>query len=858
MLHILRAKRSRRGIKSHLNSHPKNAPRLVGLENINDWSRPIMKIALHRIIASRDAFIGLLRRWLMIACAGLVSPLAAADPPRLTLSLDQDWRFCLGAVPAATAPGYDDHTWRRVDVPHDYAVEGRFAPQSPYANEALDPSWLWLHGFLPVQPAVYRKTLTIPVEAQGKRLWLEFDGVCSNSRYWLNGREIGAQFSGYTRSRFDITGAAVCGGSNLLVVQVDPRYDGWWYEGGGIYRHVRLVTVAPVHIAPDGVFVAPSVADPGDGQKADALVVANTDLTNTSSTSVNAAITSEILDTDGRVVASASSTSELPVSSGVKVTQSIPLAKAVLWSPANPRLYRLRSTVAVAGQVVDEVTTNFGVRQVRFDAERGLFLNGKPLKLQGVNMHQDHAGVGVAVPDRLFTWRLERLKEMGCNAIRLSHNPVAPFLLDECDRLGFLVIAENRHLGDGYVDQTQKDAKAFEHRDLSALVLRDRNHPSIILWSLCNEQWIQGTPESAAMARAMKQRVHELDPTRPVTAAINGGFESTNGLASVLDVIGINYHPDVYDSVHAQYSRVPIVATEIASEIGTRGIYATEHWEDYYGDRERGYVSAYSITAGPAGQTVENAWPPVATRDSIAGGFVWAAFDYKGEPRPFGWPVINCHYGFMDICGFPKDSYYYYKAWWTNEPVLHLFPHWNWAGKEGQEIPVWVHSNCEEVELFLNGVSLGRQTVTPLRHLEWKVKYAPGKLVAKGLRKGRPIEATRETTGTPAAIRLTADRSALAADNADLAVVTVEVVDAQGRVVPVADNKVTFTLTGPAKLIGVGNGDPSSHEPDKASSRSAFNGLAQALVQTTHTAGEITLEAASPHLTCARIALRSR
>jgi beta-galactosidase len=534
------------------------------------------------------------------------------------------------------------------------------------------------------------------------------------------------------------------------------------------------------------------------------------------------------------------------------------MAKATLWSTTNPYLYRLRSTVSVSGKIVDQVTTNFGVRHLRFDADRGFFLNGKHLKMQGVNMHQDHAGVGVAMPDRLFTWRLERLKEMGCNAIRLSHNPVTPFLLDECDRMGFLVIAENRHLGDTYLDQAPKETPAVGHRDLSALVIRDRNHPSIILWSLCNEQWIQGTPEAGAMARAMKKRVKELDPTRPVSAALNGGFDTPEGLLGALDVIGINYHPDVYGSVHTQKPEVPIIATEIASEIGTRGIYTTNHWEDYYGDRERGYVSAYSITAGPAGQTVEQAWPPVANNDSVAGGFVWAGFDYKGEPRPFGWPVINCHYGFMDICGFPKDSYYYYKAWWTDAPVLHLFPHWNWPGKDGEEISVWVHSNCEEVELFLNGVSLGKQTTKPLQHLEWKVKYAPGKLVAKGVRKGQSIEDVRETTSAPAAIRLTADRNQLTADNADLAVVTVEVLDAQGRVVPIADNKITFSLTGPAKLIGVGNGDPSCHEPDKADSRSVFNGLAQAIVQTTSSSGEIQLKAESPGLKATSIILKSR
>jgi beta-galactosidase len=789
----------------------------------------------------------------------IVPATRAADSPRTVLPLDDDWRFHRGEVPEAVFAAFDDHAWRRVDVPHDYVVEEPFTEKdpAPRASEPARPDWYWLHGFLPTHPAVYRKTFPLPAATAGRRLWLEFDGVFSNSTYWVNGQLVGREYSGYTRSRFDITAAAKPGGENVITVQVDPRYDGWWYEGGGIYRHVRLVAVDPIHVAPDGVFIAPAVADPGDGLRADATAVAETEIANTSAAGARVTVESEILDATGRVVATASSVQELGAGASGKVRQAIALPGATLWSPGQPYLYRLRTTVTAGGKVVDGIVTRFGVRHTRFDAQRGFFLNGQPLKLQGVNLHQDHAGVGVAVPDRLFTWRLERLKEVGCNAIRLSHNPVAPFLLEECDRLGFLVIAENRHLGDTYVDQSPKETKAVEHRDLTALVRRDRNHPSIILWSLCNEQWIQGTPEAAAMARAMRQRVLELDPTRPVTAAMNGGFDRPQGLGGELDVIGLNYHPDVYDSVHALFPDTPIVASEIASEIGTRGVYATEPWETFFGDRARGYVAAYSINAGPGGQVAEQAWPAVAARAFVGGGFVWAGFDYKGEPRPFAWPVVNCHYGFMDLCGFPKDSYYYYKSWWTDEPVLHLFPHWNWPGREGQEIAVWVHSNCDEVELFLNGVSQGKQAVSPLHHFEWKVKYAPGRLEARGTRRGVPLAAVRETTGPAAAIRLTADRATLASDNADLAVVTVEIVDAQGRVVPVAGDKVNFTLTGPAKLIGVGNGDPSSHEPDQATSRSAFNGLAQALVQTTHTGGEIVLQAESPGLQPARLTLQS-
>lgn len=797
---------------------------------------------------------------LLIASAILQPSASAGESPRVTQSLDEDWRFHLGEAPEATASNFDDNTWRRVDVPHDYVVEGTFSETNPFPQATIGraENWYAQHGSLPTQPAVYRKALDIPSSAQGRRLWLEFDGVFSNSRYWLNGREVGRQYSGYTRSRFDITAAANPGGENVLTVQVDPRYDGWWYEGGGIYRHVRLVTVDPVHIAPDGVFVAPSVADPGNGANADAIVAVNTDLTNTSSAPVSATVSSEVLDATGHVVASASSIRELGVSTGLAIAERIPLARAQLWSTEKPYLYRLRSTVSVAGKVVDRVVTNFGVRHVRFDAERGFFLNGRSVKLHGVNLHQDHAGVGVGVPDRLFTWRLARLKELGCNAIRLSHNPVTPFLLDECDRMGFLVIAENRHLGDTYMDQSVKEVIAVEHRDLSALVRHDRNHPSIILWSLCNEQWIQGSPEAAAMLRAMKQRVHELDPTRPITAAMNGGFDRVAGMASELDVIGINYNPSVYDDMHRLFPGKPMIATETASELATRGNYSTERWDGFTGDRARGYLASYGLSALAYDQPAVKSWALVARRDFIGGGFVWAGFDYKGEPRPFEWPVINSHLGLMDICGFPKDMYYYYKAAWNDTPVLHVFPHWNWAGKEGQEISVWVYTNCDEVELFLNGASLGKQRMRPLDHLEWKVRYAPGQLVAKATRNGVAIVTKIETTGAPAAIRLSADRSTLSADNVDLAVVKVEVIDAQGRVVPTAGDKITFTLSGPAKLIGVGNGDPSCHEPDKADSRSAFNGLAQAIVQTTREAGPIKLTAHAEGLASAEIAIESR
>jgi beta-galactosidase len=796
--------------------------------------------------------------FLLIILAWVVRAGAAVDAAhgaRQIISLDANWKFHLGDEPAARSRGYDDQSWRRVDVPHDYVIESAFDPKVPVGVSA---HWYVNHACLPLGPAWYRKSLSIPSSFRGRRIWLEFDGVFSNSQYWLNGRDIGSEHSGYTSFRFDITDALLYGVDNVLSVRVDPHYDGWWYEGGGIYRHVRLVVLDPVHIAPWGIFASASVPEPGDGNHANATVSVKTELANQTAAAVTATLLSEVLDPTGKVVVAEQTVQQLPAQGDGKVQQQLSLPRAALWSFDHPTLYGLRSTVSISGETVDQVTTAFGVRQIRFDPDHGFFLNGKHVEIQGVNCHQDHAGVGVAMPDRLIEWRLERLKEMGCNAIRLSHNPVAPVMLEDCDRMGILVIAENRHLGDTYADQTPKSTPALEHRDLTSLVMRDRNHPCIILWSLCNEQWTQGSPEGAAMARAMKKRVEELDGTRPVTAAMNGGWDEAQGFTSVLDVVGFNYHPDAYLRFHLLFPDKPMIATEIASEEATRGIYELKHWSNYRGNRSRGYFAAYSINAGPGGQTAENAWPPVVENAFIAGGFVWSGFDYKGEPQPFVWPNIGSQYGLMDDCGFPKDSYYYYKSWWTDQPVLHIFPHWNWPGREGQEIPVWVQTNCQKVELFLNGVSQGSQDVQKYHHVEWNVKYAPGTLTARGIRDGKPIESTIETTGAPAAIRLVADRTLLEANTTDLAVVTVEIVDSQGRIVPVANGKVSFAVSGPGKLVGVGNGDPTSHDPDKASWRFAFNGLAQAIVQTCGEAGQITLTAQATGLRSAEIQLNAR
>jgi beta-galactosidase len=510
-----------------------------------------------------------------------------------------------------------------------------------------------------------------------------------------------------------------------------------------------------------------------------------------------------------------------------------------LWSLEAPHLYRVAQTVERGGRAVDSTNTTFGIRTIRFDPATGFYLNGKPVKIQGTCNHQDFAGVGIAVPDSLEYWRVKKLKEMGSNAWRMSHNPPTPSLLDACDREGMLVMDENRHLGDTYSDHTPSRTSYSNLSDLASMIQRDRNHPSIIMWSMCNEEGLQGSPEGARIFAAMMKVVHQYDQTRPITCAMNGGWFNP-GIRAAEDLVGVNYSPEVYEQLHQRFPQIPVYASETASTLTTRGVYAD--------DRAHAWVSSYNMTDG--------SWQPVAV-PFVAGSFPWTGFDYKGEPTPYGWPDINSNFGIMDMCGFPKDNYYYYQSWWGTKPILHLMPHWNWPGKEGQEIRVIAFSNCDRVELFLNGQSLGAKEMPRNGHLEWTVRYAPGRLTANGY-DGSTVAATDtvETTGAPAALRLRTDRTTLAADGEDLTPVEVDLVDAHGRIVPTAGNRVTFSVTGAGHIAGVGNGNPSDHDPDKASERRAFNGKCMVIVGAGEQPGAIRLTATSPGLKPAVLSLR--
>ncbi|MGP8199592.1 MAG: beta-galactosidase GalA [Limisphaerales bacterium] len=718
---------------------------------------------------------------------------------------------------------YNDSAWRELNLPHDWVVE---LPFSPSADGG--------HGFKSGMSggtssntiAWYRHTFTLPASDAGQALWLEFDGVYRNCLVWLNGHILGRNVSGYSSFYFDVTQYANPGGTNVLVVRVDAsRFEGWFYEGAGIYRHVWLTTENPVHVAEWGTYVATTSLSGSN-----AAITIQTDVTNESGTATaSGSLTSTILDANSNAVATITSALSVPAGQDLVVTQTLTLT-ANLWSLQTPYLYNLASTISNKNAVADIYNTPFGVRTVSIDAVNGVYINGQHVEIQGMCNHQDMAGVGSALPDRLQYYRIERLKEMGVTGCRTSHNEPTAEFLNACDQLGMLVLDENRRLG----------TNAEPLGELSRQIRRDRNHPSVFMWSLCNEEPLQTTDAGASIIQVMQNLVHSLDSTRLCTAALN---DWEVGFSLVLDVNGFNYQLGQQDTFHTNYPDWPIIGTETSSAITDRGVYTN--------DTVNGYVWGYDNSVVSWGETAEAWWSYYDARPWSSGGFSWTGFDYRGEPTPYGWPCINSHFGTVDTCGFPKDNFYYYQANWTFKPVLHLFPHWNWSTL-GQAINIWAFGNCQEVELFTNGVSLGRQSLNVQGHVEWdNVPYAPGTIQAIGYDNSEAVMTnTVSTTGAPAAIALWPDRSTILADGRDVSVVTVAVLDAEGNIVPTASNTVTFAVSTGGSILGVGNGDPSCHQADKGSSqRSVFNGLAEVIVQSTNAPGFINLTASALGLT---------
>jgi beta-galactosidase len=785
----------------------------------------------------------------------------AAMAPREHLLFDFGWKFQFGhgTDPARdlgfgvgqgdfaktgdfafAKAGFDDSKWRALNLPHDWAVE------LPFVRDEAQNS----HGYKPLgrrypETSVgwYRREFEIPASDLGRRITVEFDGAFRDVLVFVNGCFIGRNDHGYTPFRFDLTDFLSYGQKNYIMVRVDASFgDGWFYEGAGIYRHVWLTKTDALHLGKWESTVRAELKGNSATLTLGALVA------NEGKQVENAKVSWRILDAAGKPVATAEAPGQsIPVDGTANFTATAKLANPALWSVDEPNLYSAIVTVETNGKTRDAERVSFGVRTAVFDADKGFFLNGKPLKIQGTCNHHDHAGVGAALPDRLQWFRLGVLRDMGSNAVRTSHNMPTPEWVEVCDRMGIMMMCETRQMSSSPEGMAQ----------LETMIKRYRNSPSIILWSIGNEEWLLQdamAEEGAKIAASMVRRCHELDPTRVVSAAVNG--DNKKGVSDAFDIIGFNYGLDRPDEYHKLHPKRPIYGSETASSVATRGVYST--------DKLRNTVSAYDINNPGWGEQAEEWWKFYATREWEAGGFAWTGFDYRGEPTPYGWPSINSQFGIVDMCGFPKDTFYYYKAWWGKKPVLHLFPHWNFAGKEGEAIPVWVHSNLDQVELLVNGKSLGSQKVPYLGHVEWKVNYEPGVIEARGSKDGKAVlTEKRETTGTTVAIRLTADRTEINADGRDVALVTVETLDKEGRPVPTASNLISFKVAGEGVLLGVGNGDPNCQESDKEPKRSLFNGLAQLVVQSTRHAGEIHIEAVKegwdgPELTPAKLVIVTR
>lgn len=770
---------------------------------------------------------------LSLIALGTVLPLSDSQTAsaRTTTRLDQGWRFHMGHASDITkdfmsgteyfnyltkAKGihnegpytekFDDSDWQPVQVPHDWVENLPYHWQASHSHGYKTVGWRYPETSV----GWYRYTFDMPQEALGQHFEIQFDGIFRNATVWINGFYMGVEPSGYATQVYDVTDYLNYGdeGKNVLCVRADASLEeGWFYEGAGIYRDVWMHSSPLVHTRTFGTFVYNKLSkNYTEDEMSIEVKVENSDVSSRKATVVNV-----LVDAEGHEIArSAPAVLTLLPKESRQLTSTITLHDPHLWTVDSPYLYSVRTEVSSNGET-DTYQTKTGIREVRFDAAQGFYLNGEHLKLKGVNMHQDHAGVGAAMPEGVQLWRLRQLKKFGCNAYRASHNPMTPATLDMCDSLGLLVIDEQRLSG---VNE--------EHlRLLTRMIERDRNHPSIILWSDGNEEWgLENNQQGKRVAASMREFTHRLDPTRMVCLANAGG----GTMIESLEVQGYNYivQNDV-DNRHRKHPDWIIVGTEETTACGTRGIYYPEE----------GRMPSINRTDTTYENIIERGWKFYAERPWGQGLFYWTGFDYRGEPNPLGFPAVGSQFGILDYCGFPKDEAYYLKSWWTNEPVLHIFPHWNLKGHEGEEVSVWAYSNCEEVELRVNGKSLGRKKMPDNGHLAWKTTYQPGRVEALGYRGGKRImRQVIETTGEASRINVRTEESL------NLEIVTIELLDAKRRLVPTACNQLTITITGPGHILGVGNGD-SAYKGDehpnelncKQWSLPAFNGLAQVIIE---------------------------
>ncbi len=763
---------------------------------------------------------------------------ASAQSPRRIESFDGNWKFMLGDDSLAKQPAFNDSQWRRLDLPHDWSIEGGFNEKNPTTQG---------EGGLPAGIGWYRKTFSVPQSSRNKNIFIDFDGVYRNSEVWINGHFLGKRPNGYISFSYDLTPYLNFGDKdNIIAVKVDnsDQPNSRWYSGSGIYRNVWLTTVNKTCFTQWGTFITtPQISND------QAIIHINTTIKpGDKGLSLKTTIYNEKDEVVASDISSIKDTGDTTAIAAYDLTIKTPQ----LWSTDHPYLYKISLQIIQDSKVLDNITVNAGIRSFEFDAQKGFSLNGVHTKIKGVCMHHDLGALGAAVNTRAIERQLQILKDMGCNAIRTSHNPPAPEFLDLCDKMGFLVMDE------AFDMWAKKKTKHDYHenwaqwhkRDLEDQILRDRNHPSVFIWSIGNEIREQFDSTGISIARELVKIVKNIDNTRPVTSALSESDPHKNFIyqSGALDLVGLNYHQEVYADFSKNYPGQQFIATETMSALETRGFYdtptdTTRHWPQsskipFKQGNPEFAITAYDNVAAYWGSTHEATWKIIKKYDFLSGLFIWTGFDYIGEPTPYPWPARSSYFGIVDLAGFPKDVYYMYQSEWTNKPVLHLLPHWNWNA--GQLVDVWAYySQADEVELFLNGRSLGVKTKQgDDLHVNWKVKFEPGTLKIVSRKNGKIILTEEEhTAGLPAKIELLADRKSISADGKDLSFITVKVLDGNGNIVPDADNLVDFRITGPVQIAGTDNGSQISIESFKTNHRKAFHGMCLLIAQAKRSEG---------------------
>jgi beta-galactosidase len=782
---------------------------------------------------------------------------SSAFSQRASKDFNADWRFFLGDDSTLRYSIKDSSELEKVQLPHDWSILGDFSEKHATTSQ---------QGALPAGMGWYVKSFNIPASEKNRKIYIEFDGIYRNATVYLNGKKIGFWPYGYTSYRYDLSDHINFGKQNYIAVKVDnsQQPSSRWYTGSGIYRNVRLVTTNPIAVAHWGTLVSTPKVDAKS-----ATVKLEVTVKNSNSVNGKVKVVSEILDASARSVAQ--TTNYLKLNDSLKTTtQSFQVKNPKLWSPDQPYLYQVKTKIFVNNTQTDEYITPLGIRTFHFDAEKGFFFNGKAMKISGVCMHHDLGAIGAVVNESAIRRQLKMLKEMGTNAIRVSHNPPSPEFLKLCDEMGFLVMNES-------FDMWRKKKNKFDYhlefgewheRDIKAMVLRDRNHPSIFIWSVGNEIREQFDASGTEIIKELVAIVKKYDSTRPVTTAMTEMEPDKNFIAkaNAIDVLGFNYKHKLYPTLPDSFPGKSFLATETASALATRGVYVqpqdtvqlwpanskNKYMENLNGDWS---VTAYDNVAAYWGTSHEESWLAVKNKPYMAGIFVWSGFDYLGEPHPFNYPARSSYYGIIDLAGFPKDVYYMYQSEWTNKPVLHLLPHWNW--KEGQKVEVWAYYNqADEVELFVNGVSQGVRSKTENEaHVSWPVIYKAGNIKAVSRKNGKVV-LTQEikTAKAPQQITLNADTKNIKADGEEISFITVSVVDEDGIPVPDAMNNISFELDGDAEIAGVDNGYQANLQSFQAHRINLYNGKALVMIKGSE-AGKVTLKASSPGLSDASITL---